>query len=72
MTALAFLEANAEPRVEAEQAWGEGSDQVSLLPERTLEEEIAELTDGPGLGPEAVRRRLQLDQRARSRTADGG
>ena len=41
--ALAFLEANAEPRVEVEQAWGEGSDQVSLLPERTPEEEHAEL-----------------------------
>ena len=41
--ALAFLEANAEHRVEAEQGWGEGSDQVSLLPERTLEEELAEL-----------------------------
>jgi acyl-CoA dehydrogenase len=39
----AFLEANAEPRVEVTRAWGEGSDQVSLLPERTLEEELAEL-----------------------------
>ncbi len=39
-----FLEANAEPRVVAEQRWGEGSDQVSLLPERTLDEELAELT----------------------------
>ncbi len=42
-SALTFLEANAEPRVEARQSWGEGSDQVSILPERTLEEEIAEL-----------------------------
>ncbi len=42
--ALGFLEANTEPRVESEQGWGEGSDQVSLLPERTLEEEEAELT----------------------------
>jgi acyl-CoA dehydrogenase len=41
--ARAFLEANAEPRVEVQRAWGEGSDQVSLLPERTLEEELAEL-----------------------------
>jgi alkylation response protein AidB-like acyl-CoA dehydrogenase len=41
--ALAFLESNTEPRVEVEQAWGEGSDHVSLLPERTLEEEHAEL-----------------------------
>ncbi len=43
-SAVAFLEANAEPRVEARQSWGEGSDQVSILPERTLEEELAELT----------------------------
>ena len=42
-SALEFLEANTEPRVEVEKAWGEGSDQVSLLPERTLEEELAEL-----------------------------
>ncbi len=43
-SALEFLEAHVEPRVEAEKGWGEGSDQVSLLPERTLEEEHAELT----------------------------
>jgi len=43
-----FLEANAEPRVDAEQAWGEGSDQVSLLPERSLEEELAELEASRG------------------------
>ncbi|HEY7946059.1 MAG TPA: acyl-CoA dehydrogenase family protein, partial [Acidimicrobiales bacterium] len=41
--ATSFLEANAKPRVEARQSWGEGSDQVSVLPERTLEEELAEL-----------------------------
>ncbi|HUO47267.1 MAG TPA: acyl-CoA dehydrogenase family protein, partial [Acidimicrobiales bacterium] len=41
--ALAFLEANASPRVEVTQAWGEGSDEVSVLPERTAEEERAEL-----------------------------
>ena len=41
--ARAFLEANAERRVEVRQGWGEGSDQVSLLPERTLEEELADL-----------------------------
>jgi alkylation response protein AidB-like acyl-CoA dehydrogenase len=41
--ALAFLEENLERRVEAQQRWGEGSDQVTLLPERTLEEELAEL-----------------------------
>jgi len=41
--ALAFLEQSAEPRVEARRAWGEGSDQVAVLPERTLEEELDEL-----------------------------
>ena len=41
--ARAFLAANAGPRVEVEQAWGEGSDQVALLPERTPEEEHADL-----------------------------
>jgi alkylation response protein AidB-like acyl-CoA dehydrogenase len=44
-SALDFLEANAEARVESNQGWGEGSDQVSILPERTLEEELAELTE---------------------------
>jgi len=38
-----FLQANAEPRLEVQQRWGEGSDNVSILPERTLEEELAEL-----------------------------
>ena len=42
-SALSFLEANAEHRVEGRQGWGEGSDQVSIVPERTLEEELAEL-----------------------------
>jgi alkylation response protein AidB-like acyl-CoA dehydrogenase len=41
----AFLQANAKPRAEVRLAWGEGSDQVSVLPERTLEEEIAELEE---------------------------
>jgi len=41
--ALAFLESNAEPRTEVRLAWGEGSDQVAALPERTLEEELADL-----------------------------
>ena len=41
--ARAFLEANAERRVEVAQAWGEGDDQVTVLPERTAEEERAEL-----------------------------
>lgn len=42
--ALAFLEQNLERRVEVQQRWGEGSDQVTVLPERTLEEELEELT----------------------------
>ena len=33
------------PGSRSEQGWGEGSDQVSVLPERTLEEELAELTE---------------------------
>src|SRR5919197_2792190 len=41
--ALAFLEANALPHREMSQAWGEGSDRVGLFPERTPEEEAAEL-----------------------------
>jgi acyl-CoA dehydrogenase len=41
--ALAFLEASASFRVEVTQAWGEGSDEVSVLPERTPEEERADL-----------------------------
>ena len=41
--ARAFLSAHAGPRVQVEQAWGEGSDQVALLPERTPEEERLEL-----------------------------
>ena len=41
--AQAFLHANAARRVVEEQPWGEGSDQVALLPERTLDEELAEL-----------------------------
>ena len=47
-SALSFLEANAKPRVESRQSWGEGSDQVSVLPERTLEEEQAELKEARG------------------------
>lgn len=43
LEALQFLEANCRQRVEEHHAWGEGSDQVSLLPERTLQEELADL-----------------------------
>ena len=37
--AQAFLEANAKRRVKASDAWGEGSDEVGLLAERTPEED---------------------------------
>lgn len=46
--AARFLRANASPKVEIETAWGEGSDQVSILPERTEEEEVAELEAARG------------------------
>jgi alkylation response protein AidB-like acyl-CoA dehydrogenase len=39
--ATAFLEANATRRVEMSKAWGEGSDEVAILPERTPEEDAA-------------------------------
>jgi alkylation response protein AidB-like acyl-CoA dehydrogenase len=38
-----FLQSSAEARVEIEQAWGEGPDVVSVLPERSAEEEREEL-----------------------------
>lgn len=41
--ALDFLQSNAEPRVEITRQWGEGSDKVSLFPERTPEEDQADL-----------------------------
>ncbi len=37
----AFLEANAEKRVKASSKWGEGSDEVAILAERTPEEDAA-------------------------------
>jgi alkylation response protein AidB-like acyl-CoA dehydrogenase len=37
--AAAFLEANAQRRVKGSEVWGEGSDEVSILPERTPEED---------------------------------
>ena len=36
-----FLEANAKRRVEANEVWGQGSDEVAILPERTPEEDAA-------------------------------
>src|SRR3954471_4588512 len=43
--AVAFLEANAKPRQEETIAWGEGSDKVGLLAEKTFEEELEEVRD---------------------------
>jgi alkylation response protein AidB-like acyl-CoA dehydrogenase len=39
--ATAFLDANAERRAEVTEVWGQGSDEVSILPERTPEEDAA-------------------------------
>jgi alkylation response protein AidB-like acyl-CoA dehydrogenase len=36
-----FLEANAKRRVEVTEVWGQGSDEVAILPERTPEEDAA-------------------------------
>ena len=41
----AFLEANAKRRVKASQGWGEGSDEVGILPERTPEEDAVILAE---------------------------
>ena len=43
--AQAFLSANASPRADENTAWGEGSDRVGLLAEKTPEEELAELAE---------------------------
>lgn len=41
--ALKFLESKAQPRAEVRFEWGQGSDRVSLIPERTPEEDRREL-----------------------------
>ncbi len=41
--ATRFLETNASRQVEISAGWGEGSDEVSLLPERNAQQELAEL-----------------------------
>jgi alkylation response protein AidB-like acyl-CoA dehydrogenase len=41
--ALAFLEANAKPKPEEKLVFGEGSDEVSVLPERTPEQDAREV-----------------------------
>ena len=43
--ALEFLQANAKPRIEEKTGWGEGSDKVGLLSEKTPEEEAAEVAE---------------------------
>jgi alkylation response protein AidB-like acyl-CoA dehydrogenase len=43
--ASAFLEGNAERRVRVTEAWGEGSDEVAILAERTPEEDAAILAE---------------------------
>jgi alkylation response protein AidB-like acyl-CoA dehydrogenase len=40
--ARAFLEKNCSPRVEVRSGWGEGSDEVAVLPERDHEQELAD------------------------------
>jgi len=44
-SALEFLQANAKPRVEEKTGWGEGTDKVGLLAEKTKEEEDAEVAE---------------------------
>jgi alkylation response protein AidB-like acyl-CoA dehydrogenase len=43
--ALAFLEANAQPKPPEKLVFGEGSDEVSVLPERTPEEDAREVVE---------------------------
>ena len=40
-----FLDANAEPKVEVRQAWGEGSDRQSIFAEKTREEELGQVVE---------------------------
>ncbi len=46
--AEAFLDENAEPRAEEKFAWGEGSDRVGVLDEKTPEQEAAEVAAAQG------------------------
>jgi len=46
--ALEFLQANAHPKVEITSGWGEGSDRVNLLVEKTKDEERAEVEAAKG------------------------
>lgn len=46
--ALEFLRANATPREVETTAWGEGSDRVGLFPDKTLEEDLADVAAATG------------------------
>ncbi len=46
--ATSFLDQHARPKGEAELVWGEGSDRVSIFPERTPEEDAADLAAAAG------------------------
>ncbi len=46
--ALEFLRANATPREAERTAWGEGSDRVGLFPDKTLEEDLADVAAATG------------------------
>ncbi len=52
--ARAFLDANAERRPEETFVWGQGSDDVSLLPERTPEQDARRPRRRHGPGPATV------------------
>jgi len=41
--ALAFLESNAEPRLDEKVEWGNGSDSVALFADKTAQEELEDL-----------------------------
>ncbi|MBW3556318.1 MAG: acyl-CoA dehydrogenase family protein [Actinobacteria bacterium] len=43
--ALDFLSANTVPRQAEKTGWGEGSDRVGLFPDKTLEEDLAEVAE---------------------------
>ena len=61
--ATTFLDANADRRSEEKFVWGEGSDRVGMLDEKTPEQEARELAAAKAWKAEGVRRRLRLDHR---------
>ncbi len=69
--ATRFLEANASRRVEISSGWGEGSDEVSLLPEKNAAAGARRAPSGQNLGRHQVRRRVRLDHRARGARRTG-